>query len=104
MRHGLPEIDEITGRHLDWRLLRRFLDSVRPYRGAAWASLLLLPLSAAAKLVQPWLLMVAIDRYILPGDLAGLPGARPLPARPVRRERCSFSRATWCRRWAADHG
>ena len=78
MRHGLPEIDEITGRHLDWRLLRRFLDSVRPYRGAAWASLLLLPLSAAAKLVQPWLLMVAIDRHILPGDLAGLTGVAGL--------------------------
>jgi len=78
VRHGLPEIDEITGRHLDWRLLLRFLDSVRPYRATAWASLLLLPLSAAAKLVQPWLLMVAIDRYILPGELAGLPAVAGL--------------------------
>jgi ATP-binding cassette subfamily B protein len=74
----MPEIDEITGRHLDWRLFKRFLASIRPYRGAAWASLLLLPLSAAAKLVQPWLLMLAIDRYILPGDLAGLPGLAAL--------------------------
>lgn len=73
MRHGMVDSDEITGRHLDWQLFRRFLHSVHPYRLAAWASLLLLPLIAAAKLVQPWLLMVAIDRYILPGDLAGLP-------------------------------
>jgi ATP-binding cassette, subfamily B, multidrug efflux pump len=78
MRHGMPEVDEITGRHLDWRLFKRFLVSVWPYRRMAWASLLLLPLTAAAKLVQPWLLMVAIDRYILPGDLAGLPGLAAL--------------------------
>jgi len=74
MRHGMPDVDEITGRHLDWRLFRRFLAAVRPYRRLAWGSLLLLPLSAAAKLVQPWLLKLAIDRHILPGDLAGLPG------------------------------
>jgi ATP-binding cassette, subfamily B, multidrug efflux pump len=78
MRHSMPEVDEITGRHLDWRLFKRFLVSVWPYRRMAWASLLLLPLTAAAKLVQPWLLMVAIDRYILPGDLAGLPGLAAL--------------------------
>jgi ATP-binding cassette, subfamily B, multidrug efflux pump len=78
MKHGMPEVDEITGRHLDWRLFKRFLVSVWPYRRTAWASLLLLPLTAAAKLVQPWLLMVAIDRYILPGDLAGLPGLAAL--------------------------
>lgn len=73
MSHGMPETDEITGRHLDWHLFRRFLGAVRPHRRAAWASLLLLPLIAAAKLVQPWLLKVAIDRHIVPGDLAGLP-------------------------------
>ena len=78
MRHGMPESDEITGRHLDWLLFKRFLLSIRPYRRAAWTSLLLLPLVAAVKLVQPWLLMVAIDRYILPGDLTGLPGLAAL--------------------------
>jgi len=78
MRHGMPESDEITGRHLDWLLFKRFLLSIRPYRRAAWTSLLLLPLIAAVKLVQPWLLMVAIDRYILPGDLTGLPGLAAL--------------------------
>ncbi len=72
MRHGLPETDEITGRHLDWQLFRRFLRLVVPYRWSALAALALLPLAAATKLVQPYLLMRAIDDAILPGDLAQL--------------------------------
>jgi ATP-binding cassette subfamily B protein len=73
MRHGLTDGDEIVGRHLDWRLYLRFLAALRPYRRAALGALGLLPLLAAAKLVQPWLLKEAIDRHILPGDLTGLP-------------------------------
>ncbi|WP_429885976.1 ABC transporter ATP-binding protein [Geoalkalibacter halelectricus] len=73
MPHGHHhDSDEITGRHLDWALLRRFLGYLLAYRGAALAALLLLPAVAAAKLVQPYLLMVAIDSYIIPGDIAGL--------------------------------
>ena len=72
MKHDLPESDEITGRHLDWQLFRRFLRLVLPYRGSALAALALLPLVAATKLVQPYLLMRAIDDAILPGDLERL--------------------------------
>jgi ATP-binding cassette, subfamily B, multidrug efflux pump len=73
MPHGSHhDSDEISGRHLDWALLRRFVGYLLVYRGTALAGLLLLPAVAAAKLIQPYLLMVAIDSYILPGQLEGL--------------------------------
>ncbi len=72
MRDGYHDSDEIAGRHLDWRLYLRFLGLLSPYRGRAVLALALLPLVAGAKLVQPYLLKVAIDEYIVPGDLGGL--------------------------------
>jgi ATP-binding cassette subfamily B protein len=61
--------DEISGRHLDFQLFKRFLLAVHPYRRTAWLSLGMLPILALAKLVQPWLVKEAIDRAILPGRL-----------------------------------
>lgn len=61
--------DEISGRHLDFQLFKRFLRAVHPYRRTAWLSLGMLPILALAKLVQPWLVKEAIDRAIIPGRL-----------------------------------
>ena len=61
--------DEISGRHLDLQLFKRFLAAVQPYRHQAWLSLGMLPVLALAKLVQPWLVKEAIDRAIIPGRL-----------------------------------
>jgi ATP-binding cassette subfamily B protein len=68
------DLDEVTGRHLDWSLFRRFLRLIRPYRLSATVAMALLPLATAARLVQPFLIKVAIDRYIVPGQLTGLGG------------------------------
>lgn len=65
--------DEIVGKAYDRRLLLRFLRYLRPYRRMVVWSLLLLPLIAAAKLAQPWLLKVAIDDHIVTGRMEGLP-------------------------------
>lgn len=65
--------DEIVGKAYDRRLLGRFLAYLAPYRMLAVASLLLLPLIAAAKLAQPWLLKIAIDGHIVSGRMEGLP-------------------------------
>ncbi|MRR33450.1 ABC transporter ATP-binding protein [bacterium] len=65
--------DEIVGKAYDRRLLLRFLRYLRPYRRMVVWSLLLLPLIAAAKLAQPWLLKVAIDSHIVTGRMEGLP-------------------------------
>ncbi len=72
MRRGMFDMDEITGRHLDWSLFRRFLGLVRPYRLAATGALLLLPLATASRLVQPYLIKLAIDEHIVPKRLPGL--------------------------------
>ncbi len=72
MRRGMFDMDEVTGRSLDWSLFRRFLRLVVPYRRGAAAAMLLLPLATAARLLQPYLVKVAIDRHIVPGQLAGL--------------------------------
>lgn len=72
MRRGMFDMDEVTGRSLDWSLFRRFLHLVVPYRRGAAAAMLLLPLATAARLLQPYLVKVAIDRHIVPGQLAGL--------------------------------
>lgn len=64
-----PGSDEISGRHLDLQLFKRFLLAVKPYRRPAWISLGMLPFLALSKLIQPWLVKEAIDRAIIPGRL-----------------------------------
>lgn len=74
MRRGQFDMDEVTGRHLDWTLFRRFVRLILPYRSTAVMAMALLPLTTAARLVQPLLIKIAIDNHILPGHLAGLGG------------------------------
>jgi ATP-binding cassette subfamily B protein len=69
---GMHE-DEILGKAYDRQLLARFLGYLRPYRGMALCSLLLLPLIAATKLAQPYILKIAIDNHIVTGQMEGLP-------------------------------
>ncbi|AJE04609.1 ABC transporter ATP-binding protein [Geobacter pickeringii] len=73
MHHGNAYEDEIVGKAYDRHLMGRFLRYVRPYAGLAMVSLALLPLSAAVRLAQPWLLKVAIDGHIVSGRMEGLP-------------------------------
>jgi ATP-binding cassette subfamily B protein len=56
----------------DARLIRRLWEFVRPYRGVFWAALLLSPVNMLFSLVQPYLLKIGIDRYVVTGDGAGL--------------------------------
>ncbi|HEX6851339.1 MAG TPA: ABC transporter ATP-binding protein [Candidatus Polarisedimenticolaceae bacterium] len=64
--------DDVLGKAYDARLVRRLLAYVRPHRGLVALSLGLLFASSAVQLVQPWLVKVAIDRYILQGHAEGL--------------------------------
>jgi ATP-binding cassette, subfamily B, multidrug efflux pump len=65
--------DEIVGKMYDRRLMRRFIRYIVPYRRLIVVALLMLPLMAAAKLAQPWILKLAIDNHIVKGEMAGLP-------------------------------
>lgn len=57
----------------DSRLLVRMWQYARPYRVALAVSLLvMMPLATGLSLVQPYLLQVAIDEHVRPGELSGL--------------------------------
>lgn len=73
MHYGSAYEDEIVGKAYDRGLMLRFIRYVHPYRWLALAALVLLPLSAAARLAQPLVLKAAIDNHIVTGRLEGLP-------------------------------
>jgi len=65
--------DETVAKVYDRRLMKRFVRYVMPYRRLLAAALVLLPLIAAARLSQPWILKLAVDGHIVQGKMAGLP-------------------------------
>ena len=77
-RHGLLRESDLAGLDEDiihgfnWRLVARFGPYVAPYKAASLASVALMVLYTAANLANPYLIGVAIDRFIVRGDLPGL--------------------------------
>lgn len=65
--------DEIIGKAYDRKLVARFVRYLLPYRRLVILTLLVLPLVAACRLAQPWLLKIAIDNHIIAGKMEGLP-------------------------------
>ncbi|MDD2271951.1 MAG: ABC transporter ATP-binding protein [Desulfuromonadaceae bacterium] len=72
MRHGGIYEEEIAGKAYDTALLLRFARYVAPYRLSVAIVILILPLVAACRLAQPWIIKLAIDNHIIPGKLDGL--------------------------------
>ncbi len=72
MHHGGIYDQEIAGKAYDTALLRRFARYVAPYRLSITIVVLILPLVAACRLAQPWIIKLAIDSHIITGKLAGL--------------------------------
>jgi ATP-binding cassette subfamily B protein len=66
--------DEVLGRGFDRRLVGRLAAAARPHARVILGTGLLFPLIAGVELLQPYLLKVAIDDYILQGDWPGLTG------------------------------
>lgn len=64
--------DEVLGKAYDSRLMKQLLGYLRPYAWQVALAVLLLMTQAAARLAGPYLTKVAIDRFILPGDVVGL--------------------------------
>jgi ATP-binding cassette subfamily B multidrug efflux pump len=64
--------DEVLGRAYDARLMRRIWATARPHRRLMALSLAIFPLAAGLELLQPYLVKLAIDDYILARDWAGL--------------------------------
>jgi ATP-binding cassette, subfamily B, multidrug efflux pump len=73
MHFGGMHEGDVSGKFYDRRLLGRLFRYLVPHRGLLAGSLALLPLFAAGKLVEPWIIKKAIDEHIVVGDTAGLP-------------------------------
>ncbi|HEX9879726.1 MAG TPA: ABC transporter transmembrane domain-containing protein, partial [Candidatus Binatia bacterium] len=63
---------EIFGRAYDLKLIRRMWEFIAPYKRVFWFSILLLPVQQAFGLAQPYIMKVAIDRFIGGRDSWGL--------------------------------
>src|SRR5438045_2855077 len=66
--------DDILGKAYDARLMRRLLAYLRPYWRPVAVAFVAILVGAAAALAQPYLMKVAIDRYIAARQLEGLNG------------------------------
>jgi len=65
-------MSEITGKALDWKLLRRVMRYVKPYNVTFIISAFLTVFLAASALVQPILMQKTLDNYILKDNYNGL--------------------------------
>jgi ATP-binding cassette, subfamily B, multidrug efflux pump len=65
--------DELLGKAYDHHMMRRLLGYLRPYRKRMIVALVLIITLGAVELAPPYLTKLAIDQYIVPGDLSGMP-------------------------------
>jgi ATP-binding cassette subfamily B multidrug efflux pump len=90
-----PNDDEILGKAYDARLMRRLMEYIRPYWGAVAVAVVAILIGAAAELSQPYLVKVAIDRYIAVGQLSGLERLAALYLLVLLIEFCADYAQTW---------
>jgi ATP-binding cassette subfamily B protein len=64
--------EDVLGKAYDAVLMRRLLRYLRPYRPQVAIALAAIISASVLQLVQPWLMKLAIDRYIERGDLSGI--------------------------------
>jgi len=64
--------DDILGKAYDARLMRRLLQYLRPYWRQVAIALAAIVVGGAASLAQPYLIKIAIDRYVVANRLDGL--------------------------------
>ncbi len=64
--------EEVLGKAYDAALMRRLLGYLRPYKPQVALALAAIITASVLQLAQPYLMKLAIDRYIATGNLAGL--------------------------------
>jgi ATP-binding cassette subfamily B protein len=65
-------MSEVTGKALDWKLLGRVMHYVQPYRGTFVLAAFLTIFLAGNAIIQPILMQLTLDKYILGGNYNGL--------------------------------
>jgi ATP-binding cassette subfamily B multidrug efflux pump len=73
-RDAMAQEEEILGKAYDSRLMRRLLTYLRPYRWQVTVAIASIILKSFADVLGPYLVKVAVDRYLAPikGSTAGL--------------------------------
>jgi len=64
--------EEVLGKAYDGTLMRRLLRYLRPYKPQVALALVAIISASVLQLAQPYLMKLAIDRYIATGDLRGV--------------------------------
>ena len=64
--------EEVLGKAYDARLMRRLLHYLLPYKPQVLLALVAIISASVLQLAQPYLMKIAIDRYIARGDFAGM--------------------------------
>jgi ATP-binding cassette subfamily B multidrug efflux pump len=65
-------MSEVTGKALDWKLLGRVMHYVKPYRATFILAAFLTIFLAVNAIVQPLLMQITLDKYILGNNYNGL--------------------------------
>ena len=73
MTSRIHEEEEVFSKAYDSRLVKRLLGYLAPYKHVVVVSVLVLLVGSVSELAGPYLVKVAIDRYIAKGDPSGLP-------------------------------
>ncbi|MDB5134300.1 MAG: transporter ATP-binding protein [Mucilaginibacter sp.] len=65
-------MSQITGKALDWKLLKRVMRYVKPYKRTFIIAAFLTIFLAGNALIQPFLMQITLDKYILGNNYNGL--------------------------------
>src|SRR5690349_8469226 len=72
IENSLAHSDEDEGMNFDWKLVRMFFPYIGKYKTPAIWSMVLMLVYTVLNLLNPWLIGLAIDNYIIHSDLVGL--------------------------------
>ncbi|GCE09602.1 ABC transporter ATP-binding protein [Dictyobacter aurantiacus] len=72
IENSLAHSDEEEGSNFDWKLVRMFFPYIGKYKTPAIWSMVLMLVYTILNLLNPWLIGLAIDNYIIHSDLVGL--------------------------------
>ncbi|NNC84613.1 MAG: ABC transporter ATP-binding protein, partial [Bacteroidia bacterium] len=62
----------ITGKALDWQLLKRVFQYIKPFKRVFYLTVFLTVVLAVLAPLRPWIIQVILDKYIALGDYMGL--------------------------------
>ena len=95
--HGSQHDENVAhrGAAYDWTLMKRLWEFIRPHQRWIWLGLALLVVTSACRLALPYLVKIAIDDYLAPGQMEGFGGLLTLFAAVAAVEVVGKGFQTW---------